>query len=107
MSEQIAKYLSFLEYLCSTSSEERTEQLQSLKSTELKFFLNLLYNVVYKRVPISKNTRLQLKPHKDLIQSLIQPKKSLKLRKVKLSNGDNFKTVFDILLPDLREIVLP
>ena len=107
MSNQIAKYLSFLEFLCSAPIDEREEQLKGLKNSELKFFLNLLYNIVHERVPISLKAKEDLISHKTLIKNLVQKNKSLKSKKLELINSGLFKTIFDILLPDLRKIVLP
>ena len=86
----------------SVSNEIRQDQIKGLKSPELKFLIDVLLNVVHKKISISNESKSQLQAHKHVINDLIKKKKTLKRRKEILMQGDTFKDLFSILLPDLR-----
>ena len=105
-SHKIRKHLSYIEYLAGTSPAEREEQINGMKSGTLKFLINLILNVVFKKVEISDKCKTELREHRPIIEKLIGKNKSLKTRRGILKSDDTFKTLFDLLLPDLRKIVL-
>ena len=76
-SKKIRKHLSFLEYLMSVSNEIRQDQIKGLKSPELKFLIDVLLNVVHKKISISNESKSQLQAHKHVINDLIKKKKKL------------------------------
>jgi len=106
MAYRIKKHLSYLEYLNKLDPEQRAEQLLTLKGDTLKFFFNLLLNIVHKKVPISEETKSHLKSHQKVIESLIAKKKSLTRRKKELIQSNIFSDLVSVLLPDLRQAIL-
>ena len=103
---KIRKKLAFIEYLNNASDEERMYEIKSMTPENLRFFVNLLYNIVYKKVAISEDARNQLKGHQKEITNIIKKNKSMKTRRQDFLAGSTFKNIFSILIPDLQKAAL-
>ena len=97
------QHLGLIEYLLTIGSDEREKQLSEIKNSTLKFLVNLIFNIVHKRIDISADAKKQLMLHKSSLVRFTAKKKSLKERRNILVGDDTFKKWFDVLIPDLRK----
>ena len=106
MATQIIKHLSLLEYLIGADSDTRKGQLKVVPTSVWKHLINILLNVLYKNIDISKETKQTLIPFRGLLERVVTGKKTLRKRKSELMKDQNFYNLFSAILPDLRRAAL-
>ena len=102
MKKQIKKYLPLFEYIHFLPEEQKTPEILKLKNDIYSFFLNFLYNVYKKVIPISDTLVKKLEPYKDQIKKIVQKNKSVKFRKNILKENNLFFVLISLFLPILR-----
>ena len=70
MATQIIKHLSLLEYLIGADSDTRKGQLKVVPNSVWKHLINILLNVLYKNIDISKESKQTLTPFRGLLESV-------------------------------------
>ena len=105
-SAKIRKHLGLIEYMLKIGATEREKQLLEMKNSTLKFLVNLILNIIYKKVDISDKSRDELRPHKSDLVKFISKSESLKTRRDILMKDDTFKLWFSAIIPDLRKTAL-
>ena len=93
-----------LEYLYFLPKNQRDKEILNLKSPTLTFFINFLYNVVKKVIPINKQLVNNLTPYKEKILQIVHKNKSLKYRKEILLKEGIFFNLLLLLLPLIRDL---
>ena len=101
--KKVRQFLPAIEYMCNLGEAERQQQIKNMSNDLLKFYIDFLYSVYKKRIPLSDSLIDILRPHKTIITSLLTRNKSLAVRRRLLAKKNVFENIFCVLLPVLRE----
>lgn len=104
MKKQIKKYLPLLEYISKLEVHKRKPFIKKLKKKNSEFLFDLLANFYQGNLPVAKEIIDQLRPYREVIASLVAPRKSLKARKTQLVEDDYYPLLITPLLPSLQQL---
>lgn len=101
--KQLKSQLVWLDYLKALDPQKRKQFLLSAKKKHLQFIFDILLNVDKAVIPVTQDVLQALSPYKQVIYSLIQPRKSLKKRTKELLKKDYFHLLITPLIGALRQ----
>lgn len=99
MKSNLKSFLPLCELILSLSQEERISYLKNISQPFIKFLTYLVYNLLLGSFEISPDEISKLKKYQKNLETLVNKKTSMKIRKKIWGKKNFFVTVIEIILP--------
>lgn len=81
MTQRMIKNIDVLKALCHCNKEEQKDFIKAAKPEVIHAVCDCITNVLHGNIPISRYSKRKLKPKRQLLRALSQPKKNAEQRK--------------------------